>query len=65
MSGQAATLQDLMAFFTISGSSRPTRQAEVKHVSASKAAATRSAKSAVKKTGSSPAIDNDADFTRF
>jgi methyl-accepting chemotaxis protein len=64
MSGQAANLQELMAFFTVAGGSKHARHAEVKHVAASKAA-THLGKSAVKKTGNNPVADSEADFTRF
>jgi methyl-accepting chemotaxis protein len=65
MSGQAANLQELMAFFTVSNDGRQIRHAEVKHISATKAAASRPAKSAVKKTTSTQSADSEADFTRF
>ena len=65
MSGQAANLQELMAFFTVSSNGRHTRQVEVKHIAVAKAPATRPAKSVVKKTVSSQAVDSEADFTRF
>ena len=65
MSGQAANLQELMAFFTVSDGSKRSRHAEVKHISVAKVSATRQAKSAAKKTGGGPASDSDADFTPF
>jgi len=65
MSSQAANLQELMAFFTVASAGRHARQGEVRHVSAAKAPATRQAMNSVKKTGSSPAGDSEADFTRF
>jgi methyl-accepting chemotaxis protein len=65
MSGQAANLQELMAFFTVSNGSKHTRHAEVKHIAVAKASASRPAKSAVKKTASTQSADSEADFTRF
>ncbi len=65
MSGQAANLQELMAFFTVSSNGRHTRQVEVKHIAVAKAPATRPAKSVVKKTVSGQVVDSEADFTRF
>jgi len=65
MSGQAVNLQELMAFFTVSGGARQARRVEVKHATVSKAPAVRSAKSAIKKTVISQGVDSEVDFTRF
>jgi methyl-accepting chemotaxis protein len=70
MNGQANSLQDLMSFFTIASSKDKTRQlitsqAEVKHITVSKAPAALVAHTAAKKKGNGSAGVSEADFGRF
>jgi len=66
MSGQAANLQDLMAFFSLADSHKRARQAESKPVASTKAGAGRNTQqSAAKKKASGAPSESDADFIRF
>jgi methyl-accepting chemotaxis protein/PAS domain-containing protein len=59
MSGQAASLQELMSFFSLADNRKHIRPAETKHIGGAKTAAT------AKKKGSEVHGDSEADFTRF
>jgi methyl-accepting chemotaxis protein len=65
MSGQAVNLQDLMAFFTLSGEGKRSRPVEVKAVAGGKGATPRSAQNPSKKKGNATVGEGELDFVRF
>ena len=65
MSGQAVNLQELMAFFTISGSGKPARMIEAKQVTRVRMPPGHPASGVVRKKGKVMPSESEADFTRF
>jgi methyl-accepting chemotaxis protein len=65
MSGQAVNLQELMAFFTLSGGSKRAPTIEAKPVVSAKIQPGRQSLGIAKKKGNGALSDSEADFTRF
>jgi len=65
MSGQAVNLQELMAFFTISGGSKPARPVEAKPVASARMQPGRQSPPPAKKKGNVTLSESEADFVRF
>jgi len=65
MSGQAVNLQELMAFFTISGGSKSVRPVEAKPVASARMQHGRQLPPPAKKKGNVTLSESEADFVRF
>jgi methyl-accepting chemotaxis protein len=65
MSGQAVNLQELMAFFTISGEGKRSRPVEAKAAAGGKTGMPRVAQNIAKKKGNATVSEGELDFVRF